>query len=364
LSGALPVFVHPAYDPSWDLAYGMTPASVAEALAQHPETRAVLMVSPTYHGVCGEVGQIAALAHQHGIPLIVDEAHGAHFNFHSELPASALASGADLVVQSTHKLLAALTQSSMLHLQGSRVDAVRIAQLLQMLQSSSPSSLLLASLDAARHQMATQGQTLMERTLQLTHQARAQIQQTGLPILERPENPFEGFADLDPTRIVVDLSTFGLNGFTADVALTESGVTAELPTLRQLAFIVSLGTTPQDIETLVRELTHLVRGCKASAVQSVAKSLSLSPGTPPEIPSLSPREAFFAPHISVAIEQSVGLISAETACPYPPGIPLILPGEQITQAAISQLQRIKAQGGPIVGCADPDLKEILVVRSP
>jgi arginine decarboxylase len=361
LSGAHPVVVSPDYNPAWDLAYCMTPASVAEALAQYPEACAVLMVSPTYHGVCGNVEAIAILAHQHNIPLIVDEAHGAHFVFHPELPTSALEAGADLVVQSTHKMLGALTQSSMLHLQGPRIKAARISQLLQMLQSSSPSSLLLASLDAARHQMVTQGQSLMECTLQSAHQAKIQIQQTGLTTLvpPSPSAQTDGFVDCDPTRIVVDVSALGVDGFTADDILTHQfGVTAELPTLRQLAFIISLGNTEKDMNRLVQGLTNLAQMQDSSELQ-VSSTLCLPTL---KLPALSPREAFFAAHESLSIKQSVGRISAETICPYPPGIPLIFSGEQITPDAIAQLQQIKAQGGLIIGCADPELQQIQVVR--
>lgn len=369
LSGAHPVFVSPDYDPAWDLAYCITPASVAEALANYPEARAVLMVSPTYHGVCGNVEAIAALAHQHNLPLIVDEAHGAHFAFHPDLPASALEAGADLVVQSTHKLLTALTQSSMLHLQGSRIDAAQISKLLQMLQSSSPSNLLLASLDAARHQMATQGRTLMDRTLQLAHQARAQIQQAGLTLLKPPLEQTDGFVDFDPTRIVVDVSALGIDGFTADEILTHRfGVTAELPTLRQIAFIVSLGNTANDIDSLVQGLVQLTQMQLAQMQLTQMRKPSLvrtsSALTLPtlDLPALTPREAFFAAHESVAMEHSLGRISAETICSYPPGIPLIFSGEQIAAAATAQLQLIKSQGGLIVGCTDPELQQIQVVR--
>jgi arginine decarboxylase len=359
LSGAHPVFVNPDYNPAWDLAYCMTPASVAEALLKYPEARAVLMVSPTYHGVCGHIEAIAALAHRHNIPLIVDEAHGAHFAFHPELPTSALEAGADLVVQSTHKVLAALTQSSMLHLQGSKIDAARVSKLLQMLQSSSPSSLLLASLDAARHQMATQGQALMSQTVQLAHQARVQIRQAGLRILEPFLAQTDGFADLDSTRIVVDVSAMGIDGFTADEILTRQfGVIAELPTLRQIAFIISLGNTANEIEHLVQGLSSLTQ------MHEPLIPWTSSPFALPtlDLPALSPREAFFAAQESVPIEQSKGRISTETICPYPPGIPLICSGEQIQPEAIKQLQHIQAQGGLIVGCTDPELQQIQVVK--
>ncbi|PSN10822.1 lysine decarboxylase, partial [filamentous cyanobacterium CCP5] len=145
LAGAKPVFVMPEYDPDWDLVLGVPPEAVAAALANHPQAKAVLLVSPTYHGICSDVGAIAALAHARDIPLLIDEAHGPHFGFHPDLPPSAMASGADLSVQSTHKVLGALPQASMLHMQGPRLDRQRLSRALQLTQSTSPSYLLLAS---------------------------------------------------------------------------------------------------------------------------------------------------------------------------------------------------------------------------
>jgi arginine decarboxylase len=157
LAGAMPVFVEPQYAPELGLVLGISADAIASALHRHPDTRAVLVVSPTYHGICSDIAAIAHLAHAHHLPLLVDEAHGAHFGFHPHLPSTALGQGADLVVQSTHKLLGALTQASMLHTQGHRINRSRLQAALQLTQSTSPSYLLLASLDAARHQMATGG---------------------------------------------------------------------------------------------------------------------------------------------------------------------------------------------------------------
>jgi arginine decarboxylase len=362
LSGAHPIFIRPDYDPDWDLAHCITPQSVATALEKHPKTKAVLMVSPTYHGACGDVAAIASLAHHHNIPLLVDEAHGAHFAFHSDLPTSALEAGADLVVQSTHKLLSALTQASMLHLQGSRIEPTRISKALQMLQSSSPSNLLLASLDAARQQMVAEGKHLLSQTLILAHHARAQIQQLpGLPVLQSKQAITAGFRSLDLTRITVDVSGLGLDGYTADEIFTQRfGVIAELPTLRHLTFIVSIGNTQTDISQLIDVFEQLTQ---MESVSSFVKPLINDINLPSiEVPERSPREAFFAPQESVPIHQSVGRMSAETICPYPPGIPLILPGEKITEVSIAQLQHIQSAGGLITGCEDPSLQELMVMQ--
>lgn len=185
LSGATPIFVNPEYDPILDIAHSITPASVQAALKQHPDAKAVMIVYPTYYGVCGDVEAIARITHQYNIPLLVDEAHGAHFAFHPQLPIPALAAGADLSVQSIHKTLGAMTQASMLHVQGDRININRVTKALQLVQSTSPSYILLASLDAARQQMALHGKELMFRTLQLADEARTRISEIpGLSVLE------------------------------------------------------------------------------------------------------------------------------------------------------------------------------------
>ena len=171
LSGAIPIYVSPPYSRHWDLPLGLAQREIAIALSAHPDAKAVLIVSPTYQGICSDVKAIAHLTHSYDIPLLVDEAHAPHFAFHPELPASALASGADIAIQSAHKVLSAFTQSALLHAQGSRIDRHQLTQSLQLTQSTSPSYLLLGSLDAARHQMATDGFALMSRTLSLADQA-------------------------------------------------------------------------------------------------------------------------------------------------------------------------------------------------
>jgi arginine/lysine/ornithine decarboxylase len=365
LSGAHPVFIYPEYDPQWDLAHCITPHAVAQALRHYPEAKAVLMVSPTYHGVVGDVGAIAQLAHQHGIPLIVDEAHGAHFGFHADLPPSALSLGADLVVQSTHKTLSALTQASMLHQRGSMVHGARVSRALQMLQSSSPSNLLLASLEGACQQMLTQGHERWAQVLALAQEARENIEAiAGLKILKLPQCLTPGFCHLDSTRLTVDVSALGLDGFTADERCTaQFGVIAELPTLRHLTFIVSLGNLPQDMERLLWALKHLGQSLgSAQPLAHFAQGLETAPPTEPNCPALSPRDAYFAPRRTMPIDQAVGHVSAETLCPYPPGIPITLPGEVITQGAIAYLQKIQAAGGLITGCTDPTLKQLQVVQ--
>ncbi len=356
LSGAAPIFINPEYDPSLDLVLSITPEAVAAALKEHPDAKGVMMVYPTYHGICGEINAIAQITHRNNIPLIVDEAHGAHLHFHPSLPPSALAMGADITIQSTHKTLSAFSQASMLHRQGKRVSSERIRKALQLVQSTSPNYLLLASLDAARQQMATQGQELLEKTLNLVTSARNRLKEIPtITILESQQQP--GFANLDPTRLTVYVNQLGLSGFAADEILHEQlQVTAELPMQYHLAFIISLGNTQRDIDELVQGFTTLVQNYSQPPIPiKTIPFTSLSPLR------LSPRKAYFAETQTIPISKAVGHISAEIICPYPPGIPILMPGEEITQFARDYLQEIVSLGGKISGCSDMSLNTIKVV---
>ena len=357
LSGAIPIFINPEYDPEVGLAYNVTPEAVASALKQHPDTKAVMMLHPTYQGICGDLKAIAQITHQYNIPLLVDEAHGAHFGFHDDLPPSALSVGADLSVQSTHKVLSAMTQASMLHLKGDRVCSQRISRALQLVQSTSPSYLLLASLDAAREQVATQGHELMTRTISLATEAKKIAAIPRLSVLTPNKQP--GCQYIDPTRLTIDVSQLGITGFAADEILHEQlKVTCELPLLHHLSFIISLGNTAEDID-------RLIQACQTLADSSL-NSYPLSPIPYPlsfiPYPLKSPREAYFAPAETIPIAQASDRMSGELICPYPPGIPLLMPGEIITDEAINYLQQIMNAGGTITGCKDPTLKTIEIIK--
>ena len=360
LSGAEPIYITPSYSSEWDLTLGVEPANVQAALAEHPDAKAVLIVSPTYHGICSDVRAIAHITHAHNIPLIVDEAHAPHFTFHPALPSSALASGADIAIQSAHKVLSAFTQAALLHVQGNRLDHHRISQCLQLTQSTSPSYLLLGSLDTCRHQMALHGFELMSKALALSDQAVEALGNIeGLQVLQQPNKG-------DRTRITVDVSALGLTGFEADEILHEQfNVTAELPTLRHIMFMVSLGNTPEDIANLVKGFKQLCKRhppihATVSPVQTFA-SPELLFSRPPI--STTPRQAFFSKTVSTSVDEAVGYLCAESICPYPPGIPVLLPGEPITLDAIAHLQTLLKSGAILTGCQDPTLQTILTIAT-
>lgn len=366
LSGAKPIYLTPVSHQSWDLALGCTAEQIGQALAKHPQVQTVLIVSPNYQGVCADVAAIAQQVHAHNATLIVDEAHGAHLTFHEQLPQGAIAAGADIVIQSTHKTLSALTQASMLHVQGQRIDRNRLRQALQLVQSTSPNYLLLASLDAARQQMVAAGQSLMAQTLQLVQQVRSQLLSLApLTILSLAHLPSTASSfQLDLTRLVVDVSSLGITGFEADEWLHEQrGVIAELPTLKQLAFIFSLGNLQSDGDRLVQALTDLCSQWANPLKKQLHHSFETSATLPlTNTPPMTPREAFFAQSQVVEVAEAIGYIAAAPLCPYPPGIPVLLPGELVTSEAIAMLQQIQNSGGTITGSPDGGFQTMRIVQ--
>ncbi|TVQ42036.1 MAG: aminotransferase class I/II-fold pyridoxal phosphate-dependent enzyme [Gloeocapsa sp. DLM2.Bin57] len=357
LSGAMPIFIQPEYNPQWDLVSSITPEAIASTLAQHPDAKAVMVVYPTYQGICTDLASIVQITHSYNIPLLVDEAHGAHLHFHPDLPPSAMSRGADLSVQSAHKTLGALSQASLLHLQGNRINADALNQALGLVQSTSPSYLLLASLDAARQQMAIQGEQLLTHTLHLTQLAKNDLNKLSrLNILT--QEYLSSHYQLDSTRLTVLLPDSPLSGYEADTILrNQYNVTPELPLKKSLTFIFSIGNTQTDIHALTLGLQRLE--------QNLPQKSQDEPRLPYSFPILTqsktPRAAFFAHKRVQPLTESVGEISAELICPYPPGIPILLPGEKITSEAISYLLEVKKNGAIITGCQDESLEQITTV---
>ncbi|MEN9204133.1 MAG: aminotransferase class I/II-fold pyridoxal phosphate-dependent enzyme [Thermostichus sp. DG_1_6_bins_120] len=367
LSGAIPAYIEPDFDIELGIAHGITPAGLEKALQAHPDAKGVLVVSPTYYGVCCDLQSLAGIAHSHGLPLLVDEAHGPHFAFHPELPLSALEAGADLVVQSTHKVISGMTQASLLHLKGSRVDPNRVRNILQLLQSTSPNYVLMMSLDVARRQMALQGETLLGQTLALADQARSRLNRIPGIRCFGPERigSTPGFYDFDRTRLTVTVSGLGWFGFDAHDWVNEHfHVQPEMSTLHNVVFIVSIGNTQRDIDRLVASFTALSEQGSPQSQAMTDKMQRLAQLRPPSLPPqrLSPRQAFFAPIHRIPFQEAVGHICAEIISPYPPGIPILVPGEEVTQEAVDYLLLVHEAGGFINGPEDVRLQTLKVVQ--
>jgi arginine decarboxylase len=363
LSGAAPVWLEPVYDADRDLLHGVTVESVRAALAVNKgNVAAVLVVSPTYHGVCSDVSAISEAAHAAGVPLIVDEAHGAHFAFHDALPTPAAACGADIVVQSTHKTLGAMTQAAMMHIRSSPLlSASRVASSLQLVQSTSPSYLLLASLDAARDAMARNGRPLLQRAIDLASTAAVRISaMDGFSVLEAEGVQGSGSFELDATRVTVLLPR-DVSGYDLDEHLIDRfGVYAELPSFRHITLIFTPGNSQDDVDTLITSLALF----RATPDPPRRPSVPASP--PPVLGrhaprAMTPRDAFFAPAERVSADDAVGRVSADTLCPYPPGIPVVVPGETITRDCVALLRAVLDAGGSVSGAADDALATLRVV---
>ena len=359
LSGARPVYVTPETDDALGIAHGMTAEAVRRALEEHPSARAVTAVYPTYYGVASDLREIAAAAHEKGLPLLVDEAHGAHLRFSEELPPDALSCGADLVAQSTHKLLGAMTQASVLFRKGGRVSPERVRRAASMLSTTSPNYLLMASIDIARLQMEEEGEMRVGRAVRLSEELRAAV--NGLPGLwcfgrERMGKP--GAASFDVTKLTVNVSGLGLSGEEAFRFLRGLKIQAELADARNVLFIVSAADTEKETECLLEALTALSR---EYADRRGASCVSVP--APPTLPTaLSPREAFFAERESVPLLQAVGRVAAEEVAFYPPGIPAVVPGERITEEAVAYLREMARMGLKVTGPRDPSLTTICVVK--
>ncbi|GMN53563.1 hypothetical protein TIFTF001_022698 [Ficus carica] len=359
LSGAVPKYIIPEYDVEWDIAAGVEMA-IQELKMEGRKPAAVFVTSPTYHGICSNLREISQLCHSHGVPLIVDEAHGAHLGFHPQMPDSALQQGTDLAVQSTHKVLCSLTQSSMLHMSGNLVDREKICQCLQMLQSTSPSYLLLSSLDAARHQLSENPEAIFDEALQMALDAKNTIR--GLPGISVLDSlSFPKFPAVDPLRLTIGFGWLGLSGYEADEILYEDHeIICELVGTSSITFAFNLGASREHVDRLVSGVKHVVSSAASTqgAVARVDHSIS-APFADFET-SLIPRDAFFASKRRVSIENSLGEVCGELICPYPPGIPVMIPGETITERALDYLLDARKKGAMISRASDPQLSTIVV----
>ncbi|KAH7440677.1 hypothetical protein KP509_03G005400 [Ceratopteris richardii] len=383
LSGAKPLYVMPGYDLEWDIAHGIDPEDVEKAFVdvrrqdEHAKIGALLITSPTYHGVSSDVKRIADICHKYGVPLIVDEAHGAHFQFHDEFPKSALQQDADIVIQSTHKVLSSLTQSAMLHVRGNMIDSALLRKCLQTLQSSSPNYLLLASLDASREHASTSARAALSTALQLAEEARKLLVQIkGVEVLSIKDIQDKGSncaKSVDPLRITVSLREIGLSGFEVDDILRlKYQVIAELPSLQSITFAVSLGTTHDDINSLVAAFRAIAKGELLGFPNTRRKKQdNPSPSFVPGMDALSismqsriltPREAYFAASERIHAEAACGRVCSELVCPYPPGIPLLVPGERICREAVDVLKAIYGHGGYVTGASDNSMETFLVCK--
>lgn len=361
ISGAVPIFIHPEVDPNYGISHGITPDSIEEALLANPDTKAVLVINPTYYGVSGDLKKIVNIAHSKNIPVLVDEAHGAHIHFHHELPLSAMEAGADLAATSVHKLGGSLTQSSILNLQGNLVSYKRVQSIFSMLTTTSTSYLLLASLDVARKSLATEGRALLEDTIRKAEYTRSKINQIEhLYCMDREILESSAGVAMDPTKLLISVKELGITGYEVEKWLRNRfNIEVELSDLYNILCIVTPGDSEKDLMTLIHALYQLSLEYKKQADAYAVSTVLL-----PEIPllALTPRDAFYAEKEMIPFEQSAGRIIAEFIMVYPPGIPIFIPGELITEDNINYTRKNIDAGLPVQGAEDRELKTIYVIK--
>jgi lysine decarboxylase len=359
VSGLRPSFVGPEIDPDLGIAHCLAPAALDRALAATPVAAAAFVVSPTYFGAVADVRGLAEVARAHGVPLVVDEAWGAHLAFHEDLPEHALAAGADLVVSSTHKIIGSFTQSAMLHL-GARtprlLDELAVDRAVTLVESTSPSSLLLGSLDAARAYASVHGRELLGETIAALEQARAAIRRIpGLDVLDERLAERPGVAGYDPLRLSVDIRGTGCAGYEVAAFMRErDDINLELAADTVIVAVFGMGETAVDhAERFVRALERAVAELAGGARRAGRGFVPPPPWGPLE---MTPREAFLGGQEVVPVESAVGRIAAESLAAYPPGIPNVLPGERITAETWEYIQAIIAAGGSLRGASDRTLR--------
>ena len=362
LSGARPVYVRPEVDEALGLAHCLSPESVERALDARPDISAVFLTSPTYYGAAADLAAIERIVHGRGKTLLVDEAWGPHLHFHPDLPTSATAAGADLCVNSTHKLIAGLSQTAMLHGRGSRVDHDRLRAALRMLQSTSPLLVMVAALDVARMQMATEGEALLSHALALAREARKRLRAIpGIRCIGVEEVGKPGVAAYDETRLVISVRDLGLTGYAAAADLrSKHAVRVEMADCVHVVALVTIGDRREDIDRLVRAVESLPSSGAVARAADVARQATIA-AIPEQV--VTPREAFLAEHVEIPFQTSAGHVCAEVVTPYPPGIPIICPGERITKEIIDQILLEMAAGAHIQGPADDQLRTIRVLES-
>lgn len=361
LAGVRAVLLQPMIDEPSGLAVIPDADAIAEAIRRYPEAKGVVLSSPNYYGIGANLGTIADLCHSAGLPLLVDEAHGPHFGFHPLLPPSALQAGADVVVQSAHKMLSAMTMGAMLHMQGPLANREAIRQALRMVQSSSPSFPLLAALDLARRQLQTEGAAAFEPALEAVRRVKDRLPGTRFDAL-KPQLDSRTVKYHDPLKLVLYDADREMTGFQIRDELAARGCIAEMADSRYAVLAFGVGSRPQDADALIHALKEISSDA-ASFVDRTRNAFAPLPAHAPlgEIPEPAWIPRVLSDTERIPLEESAGRTAGEWVIPYPPGVPELYPGERITGETIEKLLRWRKQGACIQGAEDASLQYVRVM---
>jgi len=361
-SGIQPRWIRPRWDPKLHLAHPPSPADVEEMWERYPDAAGVLIVSPTPYGTCADIAAIAKICHDRGKPLIVDEAWGAHLPFHEDLPTWAMNAGADVCVVSVHKMGAGFEQGSVYHLQGDLVDPAHLSACADLLMTTSPNAILYSAIDGWRRQMVQHGTELLGKALALAGRLRRDIEALpGIHVLEDELLAAESSHDLDRMQILMDLSGLGISGYQgADWLREHRQLDVGLSDHRRIMATLSMADDDASAQRLMDALKALI---DAAPTLPAPPTVALPSPKDLELETVMlPRDAFFGPTEDVPARDAVGRVGAEQITPYPPGIPVIVPGERINAAVVDYLESGLQAGMVLPDPADPSLHTIRVVR--
>ena len=358
LSGAIPVYVNTDYDEDFGISTTVSTESIKRAFEQEPHAVASFIINPSYYGFTADLKSIIRTSHRNGAAVLVDEAHGCHMAFHDDFPLTAMEAGADLAAASTHKTSGSLTQSSILLHRGNMISNDVLKHSLNLIRSTSGSYILMTSIDLARKQLALHGESLLSNSLNLARQARDRINQIdglysfGREMIDKHNAVF----DFDETKLTVNVHEIGYTGFEIEKQLREAyQIQIELADLNNIMAIIGIGDNEENIEKLIFALKDIAENNRKPSIKRDFKI----PDTPELI--VAPRDAFYSKKKSVSLEKSIGEISGESLMAYPPGIPIVCPGERITKDIIDYINLLKEEDSSLQGTSDPFVNNIRVL---
>ena len=356
LTGVVPVYVNPDVNKQLGIALGMSVSQVEQAIRDNPDAKAIMVNNPTYYGICSDLRRITELAHAHGMLVLVDEAHGTHFYFGDNFPVTAMAAGADLASVSMHKSGGSLTQSSFL-LMGERINSDYMRQIINLTQTTSASYLLLSSLDISRKRLALSGKEIFAQTVEMAEYARAEINDIGGYYAYSSELiNGDSIYDFDVSKLSVFTLPVGLAGIEVyDLLRDEYDIQIEFGDIGNILAYISVGDRKRDIERLISAMSEIKRRFGKSGADMLNHEY-IAP-----VVSEAPRKAFYADKVSIPIEESAGKVCTEFVMCYPPGIPILAPGELITGEIIEYIKYAKEKGCQMTGTEDINIEHLNVL---
>ena len=369
LSGAKPVYMDCQFDERWGIPLGVSLDDAVKTMDAHPEAKAILLVYPNYYGVGVDIVNIVKEAHKRGMIVLVDEAHGPHLPFSIILPIEAIAAGADLVAQSTHKSVGSLTQTSWLLGQGEKINKRRITQMHQMLQSTSPNYIFLASLDMARHQLATVGKELVSRTVELSLYLRNELKKiSGITTMEYRDIK-DRVTNYDCTKVLIDAKELGLTGVVFEQMLRKQRIEVELVQAHHVLVLITIGDTKASVDALIKAVKtvsdEVLHGSYTTNYSLDGDFDVLGKGSallPDPVVRVTPRNAMYAEREQVPLSEALHRIAGETIAYYPPGIPCVAVGEVISESVLQYIENRKALGYVPNGADNMTLETIWVLQ--